>query len=96
MPRDEPIFSIGTYDQTLPFYWQRTVRLVAYRGELDFGLRHDAGAQISSVDAFIEEWRTVPNGYAVMESPMFDDLKRRGVPMREIARDVRRVLVARR
>jgi hypothetical protein len=30
-----------------------------------------------------------------MEPLMFDDLKGRGVPMREVARNVQRVLVAR-
>ncbi|MEA3134581.1 MAG: hypothetical protein QOG17_2427 [Gammaproteobacteria bacterium] len=93
--RDEPIYSVGTYDQTLPFYLQRTVKLVAYRGELDFGLRHDPGAEIPSVAEFVLEWQRVPNGYAVMEKSMFDDLESRGVSMREIARDVHRVLVAR-
>jgi 4-amino-4-deoxy-L-arabinose transferase-like glycosyltransferase len=96
VPRDEPVYSVGTYDQTLPFYWQRTFKLVAYRGELDFGLRHDPAAEIPSVADFVVEWRGVRHGYAVMERTMFDDLKTRGVPMREIARDVHRVLVARR
>jgi 4-amino-4-deoxy-L-arabinose transferase-like glycosyltransferase len=96
VPRDEPIYSVGTYDQTLPFYSQRTVQLVAYRGELDFGLRHDPSAEIQDVAQFLSQWQGVAAGYAVMEIPMFEDLKGRGVPMREIARDVHRVLVARR
>jgi 4-amino-4-deoxy-L-arabinose transferase-like glycosyltransferase len=95
IPPDAPLYSVATYDQTLPFYWQRTFTLVAYRGELDFGLRHDPGAEIQSVARFVEEWRGVPQGYAVMEKNMFDDLRNGGVPMREIARDVHRVLVAR-
>jgi hypothetical protein len=94
--RDEPLYSVGTYDQTLPFYLRRTFKLVAYRGELDFGLRHDPAAEIPSVADFLVEWQGLASGYAVMEKGMFDDLKERGVPMREIARDVHRVLVARR
>jgi len=35
IPRDEPFYSVATYDQTLAFYSQRTPKLVAYRGELD-------------------------------------------------------------
>lgn len=96
VPRDVPIYSVGTYDQTLPFYWRRTLSLVAYRGELDFGLRHDPGAGIPEVAAFVAQWRGLSDGYAVMELKMFDDFKSRGVPMREIARDPHRVLVARR
>jgi 4-amino-4-deoxy-L-arabinose transferase-like glycosyltransferase len=95
IPRDLPVYSVATYDQTLPFYWQRTVTLVAYRGELDFGLNHDLGADIPNVAQFVVEWRGLSGGYAVMERDMFDELKGEGVPMREIARDMNRVLVAR-
>jgi 4-amino-4-deoxy-L-arabinose transferase-like glycosyltransferase len=96
VPREVPIYSIGIYDQTLPFYWQHTFKLVAYRGELDFGLRRAPEAEIPSVPEFVNEWRRLPDGYAVMEKSMFDELEGEGLPMREIARDVRRVLVARR
>jgi hypothetical protein len=91
-----PLYSVATYDQTLPFYWRRTMRLVAYRGELDFGLRHDPSAEIPDVAAFVAQWQTLSDGYAVMERDMFEDLKNRGVPMHELARDLHRVLVARR
>jgi 4-amino-4-deoxy-L-arabinose transferase-like glycosyltransferase len=90
-----PVYSIGLYDQTLPFYWQHTFKLVAYRGELDFGLRRDPAAEIPSVAELVDEWRRLPEGFAVMEKSMFDDLEGEGLPMREVARDVRRVLVAR-
>ncbi len=55
-----PLYSVGTYDQTLPFYAQRTLKLVAYRGELDFGLRHDPAAEIPSIADFISQWQAVP------------------------------------
>jgi 4-amino-4-deoxy-L-arabinose transferase-like glycosyltransferase len=95
VPPEVPVYSIGLYDQTLPFFWQHTFKLVAYRGELDFGLRRDPEAEIPSVAEFVDEWRRLPEGFAVMEKSMFDDLEGEGVPMREVARDVRRVLVAR-
>ena len=56
VPRDAPVYSVATYDQTLPFYWRRTVELVAYRGELDYGLRRDPGAEIPTVAQFVERW----------------------------------------
>ena len=94
-PNDAPLYSIGTYDQTLPFYWRRTLELVSYRGELDYGLQHDPSAEMASVEQFVESWNREPGAYAVMEKKMFDDLKSRGVPMREVGRDANRVLVAR-
>jgi 4-amino-4-deoxy-L-arabinose transferase-like glycosyltransferase len=96
VPPAARIYSVGTYDQTLPFYWRRTVDLVAYRGELDYGLRHDPDAEMANVADFVERWNMEATAYAVMEKTMFDDLTRRGLPMREVARDLNRVLVARR
>ena len=91
-----PIYSVGTYDQTLPFYWRRSVALVAYRGELDYGLRYDPGAEMASVAEFIVRWNDESDAYAVMEKAMYEDLKKRGILMREVGRDANRVLVARR
>jgi 4-amino-4-deoxy-L-arabinose transferase-like glycosyltransferase len=96
VPADATIYTVGTYDQTLPFYWRRTLELVAYRGELDYGLKYNPAAELASVAEFVERWDTETGAYAVMERKTFDDLDRRGIPMREVARDVHRVLVARR
>jgi 4-amino-4-deoxy-L-arabinose transferase-like glycosyltransferase len=93
--RDAPLYSVGTYDQSLPFYLRRTVTLVAYRGELDFGLRHAPGAEISDVAEFVHLWSQQSRAFAVMENTMFDDLTSRGVPMRVVARNVNHILVAR-
>jgi 4-amino-4-deoxy-L-arabinose transferase-like glycosyltransferase len=92
---DAPVYSVATYDQTLPFYWGRTVRLVAYRGELDFGITRDPAAEVPDIDQFIEIWDREPRAYAVMEKKTFAVLEDRHVPMREIAHDANRVLVAR-
>jgi len=93
--RSAPIYSVGTYDQTLPFYWRHTVKLVDYRGELDYGLRHQPGADIASLNQFLTQWSRETTGYAVMERSLFEKLKIRGVPMRELGHNVQRVLVAR-
>jgi 4-amino-4-deoxy-L-arabinose transferase-like glycosyltransferase len=96
VPADATIYSVGTYDQTLPFYWRRTVTLVAYRGELDYGLRRDAGAELADIDQFVERWDDGSNAYAIMDTKTFAWLTQRGLPMREMAHDANRVLVARR
>jgi hypothetical protein len=96
VPAGTPIYSVATYDQTLPFYWRRTLKLVAYRGELDFGLEHDPAAEEPDIDRFIARWSGEPDAYAVMERKTFAMLAARGVPMREIAQDINRVLVSRR
>jgi len=89
------IYSIKMYDETLPFYWGRTVELVSYRGELDYGLKRNATAEIADLPEFLRTWRAAPEGYAIMQARLFEDLTGQGVPMREIAHDVDHVVVAR-
>lgn len=94
--RTAPVFSVRTYDQTLPFYWRRTMTIVEYRGELDYGLRHDPGLAIGSLEEFTVRWRQLDRGFAVMEPETLSFLRAQDLPMRIVASDVRRVLVARR
>jgi 4-amino-4-deoxy-L-arabinose transferase-like glycosyltransferase len=93
--RDAPLYSVRTYDQALPFYLQRTVMLVEYRGELDYGLHRAPDREIASVDAFLKEWESQARAYAVMDKRTFDKFKERGVPMRSIGQTVNQVMVAR-
>jgi hypothetical protein len=90
-----PVYSVRTYDQTLPYYWQRPVTLVEYRGELDYGLRHDPQAGIASVADFQVRWLQHGQAYAIMEPDTLEYFRAGGLPMREIARDAHRVVVAR-
>ncbi len=90
-----PLYSVGTYDQTLPFYLRRTVTLVRFRGELDYGLQHAPNAEIKDLDEFISLWRAQSQAFAVMDIDTFKNLAERGVPMRNLVQNVQRVLVAR-
>ncbi len=74
--RDVPVYSVGTYDQSLTFYLQRTVTLVGYRGELDYGLRKAPDAEIADLAEFLRRWSAQSRAFAVMEKTMFDDLEK--------------------
>jgi 4-amino-4-deoxy-L-arabinose transferase-like glycosyltransferase len=93
---DAPLYSVGTYDQTLPFYLRRTVTLVKFRGELDYGLKHAPNAELADLDEFISLWKAQSRAFAVMDIGTFKTLAERGVPMRNLGQNVQRVLVARR
>ncbi len=93
--RTAPFYSVRTYDQSFVFYLRRTVTVVAYRGELDYGLQHAPGAEIADVEQFVRLWPSHAQAFAVMENRMFDDLKSRGLPMRIVARNADRIVVAR-
>jgi 4-amino-4-deoxy-L-arabinose transferase-like glycosyltransferase len=93
--RNAPLYSVATYDQSLVFYLQRTVTLVRYRGELDYGLSRAPEREIQDLDQFIGIWSSQSEAFAVMENGMYDELKLRGVAMRIVGRNFGKVLVAR-
>jgi 4-amino-4-deoxy-L-arabinose transferase-like glycosyltransferase len=93
--RDAPLYSVRTYDQSLPFYLRRTVMLVGYRGELDYGLRKAPDREMTDVDEFLKLWDSQTRAFAVMDVRTFNNFKERGVPMRNIGQIAGEVLVAR-
>ncbi|HZR69107.1 MAG TPA: glycosyltransferase family 39 protein [Burkholderiales bacterium] len=89
-----PFYSVGMYDQTLPFYLKRTVTLVDYSDEFEFGLAQEPGRRIDTIAEFEKRWRGDPMAYAVMSDETYRRLQGDRLPMRVLARDVRRVIVA--
>ncbi len=89
------LYSIGTYDQTLDYYLNRTVVLVAFQDELAFGLTLEPWQAIPTLSAFQNLWSNENGALAIMAPQTFELLAASGVPMRLIFRDTRRVIVAR-
>jgi 4-amino-4-deoxy-L-arabinose transferase-like glycosyltransferase len=95
LARDVSFFSIQTYEQTLPFYLKRTMTLVDFYDELNLGLEQEPEKGIAHVEDFVPVWLALDAGYATMKPEVYDLLNMVGVPMRELARDARRVIVSR-
>ena len=91
-----PFYQVEMYDQTLPFYLGRTTTLVHYRDELALGLDAEPERGIASARDWEARWESAPQAYALMAPDTFDRIAAAGVPLRVVARDSRRVLVARR
>ena len=91
-----PFFQVRMYDQTLPFYLDRTTTLVEYRDELGPGLDIEPTRGIAHEADWIARWQSLAQGYALMAPETRASLAAAGVPMRVVASDARRVLVARR
>jgi hypothetical protein len=93
LPDGVPFYSVRMYDQTLPFYLDRTVTLVQHRDEMAFGLDQEPAKWVPSTDEFKRRWTTDADAFAVMEPDKYDLLRQEGLPMTEVARDTRRVVV---
>jgi 4-amino-4-deoxy-L-arabinose transferase-like glycosyltransferase len=94
--RDVPFYSVHMYDQTLPYYLGRTVTQVEHPDELAMGLASEPEKAIGTVAEWRRRWEGADQGYAIMQPDDYLKLQRDGVPMREIGRDPRRVIVVRR
>jgi 4-amino-4-deoxy-L-arabinose transferase-like glycosyltransferase len=93
---DAPLYSVQTYEQSLPFYLGRELILVDYRDEFALGERQDPGREIASLQEFAPRWRALSAGYALMPGATQERLAGEGLPMRELARFAdRNVLVSR-
>ncbi len=90
---DTPFYSVGMYQQSLPFYLRRSVTLVAHADELAFGLAQEPHLWVPDLAGFERRWRGHAYALAIMDRAMFERLRAAGLPMREIARDTQRVVV---
>ncbi|ASU38322.1 phospholipid carrier-dependent glycosyltransferase [Herbaspirillum sp. meg3] len=95
---ETPMYLVGRYEQALPFYLQRTMTLVRHADEMEFGLKQEPQLWLPTVDAFVAQWvadhTAGKKDIAIMDPSIYADLKQRGVPMRLIGQDPRRVIVA--
>ena len=91
---DIPLYSVKMYDQTLPFYLNRTVTLVDYLDEFEYGLAQQPEKSIPTVAEFEAAWRSGHAALAVMQPEQYETFRTQGLPMRFITQDERRVIIA--
>lgn len=87
------LYSVGTYEQTIPFYVGRTMTLVSYADEFEPGLRSEPGRRIETLGEFPAFWLRPGDALAIMHPDTHDALKAQGLPMQVLHQDPRRVLV---
>lgn len=93
-----PLYLVGRYEQALPFYLRRTMTLVEHADEMEFGLKQEPQLWLPTVDAFVAQWvadrAAGKKAVAIIAPDIYASLKQRGIPMRLIGQDPRRVIVA--
>jgi 4-amino-4-deoxy-L-arabinose transferase-like glycosyltransferase len=90
---DTTIYSIGIFEHTLDFYLARTVTLVSFRDELDFGLTQEPTRGIATIEEFRRRWTAERAPLAIMSHDVFDTLVAAHLPLRVIADDRRRIVI---
>ncbi len=90
----QPFYAVGTYDQTLPFYLDRTVTLVKYQGELHFGITQQPGLWVPTYADFARRWNEDKQPLALMSPSTLPALQALHMPMTVIYRAPRFVVIA--
>lgn len=91
---DTPFYTVNTFDHTLPFYLGRPVTMVIYKDELDVPISWEPGKFLPDYAAFARAWQADPAPFALFTPKDLDDFRSRfPLPMVEVARDHRRVVV---
>jgi 4-amino-4-deoxy-L-arabinose transferase-like glycosyltransferase len=93
IPADAPIYSVRILDHTLPFYLGRTMIMVEFPDELQFGVDQEPERWAPTLNDFIERWKAQPNAHALMVPSQYAELERLGLPMEIVDRDSRRFIV---
>jgi hypothetical protein len=88
-----PFYSVGTYDHTLDFYLGRTVTLVQFRDEMDYGLRQEPSLAIPTVAEWMEIWKRQPYALALVDRGLYEQLQVAHFPMQLIANDDSRYFI---
>jgi 4-amino-4-deoxy-L-arabinose transferase-like glycosyltransferase len=88
------LFSVDSYDQSLPFYVDRTAVIVKRRSEMGFGIEREPGKWIPDIPAFGAAWARSPAPVAVVPLKRVPEVQALGLDLREIARDHHRVVYA--
>jgi 4-amino-4-deoxy-L-arabinose transferase-like glycosyltransferase len=86
------VYSVGTYEQSLPFYLGRTVRLVDYEDEFALGQDAEPEKTLEEID-FEQDWLRPGEALAIMHPESYIGMKDDGLPMQVLHEDPRRVLV---
>jgi 4-amino-4-deoxy-L-arabinose transferase-like glycosyltransferase len=89
-----PLYSVGQYRETVSPYLGRTLQLVGYEGELQFGLSEEPQRRLE-INDFAARWSAGGEAVAFFDPGVWDAWRRRGLPGRVIAADNYTVAVSR-
>lgn len=94
-PQDQ-VFSYATYYQDLPFYLERTINVVDYLGELEFGVQQQPETRrwMISKKTFLARWRLNQRSFMLTSNACYNELKKEHLRMYLLDKANNQVLVS--
>ncbi|MBS0416760.1 MAG: phospholipid carrier-dependent glycosyltransferase [Proteobacteria bacterium] len=91
---DTELFTIGQYRETLSPYLGRTLTVVQFQGELEFGLTEEPSLGLTA-DAFLAHWNASTNAVAFIAPGILEDWRSHGMQAKVIGGDNQTLVVSR-
>ena len=88
------LFSIGQYRETLSPYLGRTMTVVGFQGELEFGMNEEPSRTLTT-DAFLAHWNASKNAVAFISPSIVEEWRSRGLQGKVIGGDNQTLVVSR-
>lgn len=89
------IYDVNRYDQSLPYYLGRTIKLVGFTGELEFGITQEPQKWLNETD-FLPLWLNSEQAISVINQSTYELWQQQKIPMHTIYENSRYIAVARR
>jgi len=89
------VYNVDRYDQSLPYYLGRTIKLVEFTGELEFGINQEPQKWTNYAD-FLPIWLNSEQAISVISRPIYELWQQQKIPMHTIYENSRYIAVARR
>lgn len=93
MTPETRLYAIKTYDQSLPFYLERTLTMVEYVDEFELGQKQEPQKYIPSVTQLPPLWNAPGPAIALIQPTGADELRALGMAFEVIHRDPRRAAI---
>lgn len=97
--KDVPVYNIGSFVHSLPFYLEKEVILVQFKGELEMGIQQEPEKWIGSWEEFAKQWQSAEQAVAVFGKGAYTGqyrAKMEKLPMRIIYQDTLKTAMVRR
>jgi 4-amino-4-deoxy-L-arabinose transferase-like glycosyltransferase len=88
------LFTIGQYRETLSPYLGRTMTVVQFQGELEFGLTEEPSLGLTT-DAFLARWNASTNAVAFIAPGILEEWRSHGLQAKVIGGDNQTLVVSR-
>lgn len=88
------IYAIDRFEYSLPYYLQRHITVVKFKGNMEFGIGREPKDWLASEQEFMPIWLASNQALAILSLEQYKQWLSQNIPMKIVHKDPRRIVVA--